>query len=167
MMAPEGGASVQPDKASEAAPEVLAAFTEAAVTAFQELAGTAIEPLAPRPAGPDAPAGDVFASIVLRRPLPGQLLVAFPEAVLRALTERYLPAEALATPGILEDTAGEFANVIAGQAKTMLKGTLYHFLLSTPQPGRAAPAGGGTVLPFVMDAGQFFLRVDLPPCEGS
>jgi CheY-specific phosphatase CheX len=157
---------VQTDKAPEAAPEVVAAFTEAAVTAFQELAGTAVEPLPPHPAGPDAPVGDVFATLALRRPLPGQLLIAFPEAVLRALTERYLPAEALSAPGILEDTAGEFANVIAGQAKTMLKGTQYHFLLSTPQSGRSAPAGSGTVMPFVTDAGPFLLRVDLQPCEG-
>ena len=39
-----------------------------------------------------------------------------------------------------DDAAGEFANVIAGQAKTMLKGTVYHFNLSTPQPASAAPA---------------------------
>lgn len=155
-----------PDKASEVAPEVVAAFTEAVVTAFGELAGTVVEPLPPRPGGAGAPAGDVFASIELRRPVPGRVLVAFPEGVLRALAERYLPAEALAAPGILEDTAGEFANVIAGQAKTALKGTAYHFLLSTPKTGRAAPAGAGVELPFVMDAGAFAVRVGLVACEG-
>ena len=51
---------------------------------------------------------------------------------------RYLPEGTALTDEMIDDVAGEFANVIAGQAKTILKGTPYHFTLSTPVVTRAA-----------------------------
>jgi CheY-specific phosphatase CheX len=153
---------VQPDRP----PEVVEAFTAATVTAFQEL--TATEVVA---AEPGALAADVFAVIALRRPTAGRLVLAFPEAVLAALAGRYLPAGAALGPELLEDTAGEFANVIAGQAKTMLKGTPYHFTLSPPQVSRTPPPGAeGTaplILTFAADVGAFLLQVELPACPGE
>jgi CheY-specific phosphatase CheX len=45
---------------------------------------------------------------------------------------------------VIGDTIGELANVVAGQSKTALKGTPYHFLLSIPTvtwlPGSTLPA---------------------------
>ncbi len=140
--------------------EVQEAFTTAAVLALQELMQT--EALPCEAAG----AGEVFAEITLRRPVPGRFVLEMPLAVIEALARRYLPGEALAAD-MLDDTAGELANVIAGQAKTMLKGTPYHFLLTTPRAGRAAPVSGGAVMAFLTDAGPFWLRLELEPCEGA
>jgi CheY-specific phosphatase CheX len=146
---------------SELSPEVVEAFTAATVTAFQEQAATEVFP----GGSYTVPAGDVFASITLRRPTPGRLTLAFPLAALEALAGRYLPAGVALSPEIVDDTAGEFANVIAGQAKTMLKGTPYHFTLSTPQVGRAAPDDvPGLTLAFFSDAGPFVLHVELAAC---
>ena len=139
-------------------PEVNDAFVAATVQALQELAQTETGPV---PA--DAMAGDVFATVRLRRVGAGQLVLAFPQAVIETLARRYLPPDTALDPGLLTDLAGEFANVIAGQAKTMLQGTPYHYHLSTPATGRTAPAGGGAVLSFGTDAGAFALRVELPP----
>jgi CheY-specific phosphatase CheX len=150
---------VQPDRP----PEVVEAFTAATVTAFQELTATEVAA-----AELGAPPADVFAVIALRRSAPGRLVLALPAAVLAALAGRYLPAGVALTPELLDDTAGEFANVIAGQAKTMLKGTPYHFHLAPPQVSRApAPPSGGCeplTLPFAADVGAFHLLVELSAC---
>ena len=46
---------------------------------------------------------------------------------------------------LVADAAGEFANMIAGQAKTMLKGTPYHFTLSPPTVLRNTTSALGPV----------------------
>ncbi|MFM8270963.1 MAG: chemotaxis protein CheX [Gemmata sp.] len=148
---------------------VIEAFSAATVTAFEELCRTPVTPGAPA-VGRSRPLPNVVtAEIDLRRAAPGRLVVAFPRPVLHALAARFLPDDVSVTPDIADDAAGEFANVIAGQAKTMLKGTVYHFNLSTPQPASAAPADGPDflTLPFDCDAGAFSVCVHLPPCEES
>jgi CheY-specific phosphatase CheX len=144
---------------------VIEAFTAATVTAFEELCRTPVVPGAPFVAPVRPFTHQVAAEIDLRRAVPGLLVLAFPQPVLDALAARYLPDEVSISPDIAGDAAGEFANVIAGQAKTMLKGTLYHFNLSTPR--LAAPDDGREflVLPFDCDAGAFSVCVHLPPCE--
>src|SRR5262249_7528783 len=110
--------------------------------------------------------------ITLKRRLPGRLVCTFPRAVLEALTRRYLPAGVSLTPEIVDDTAGEFANVIAGQAKTMLKGTPYHYALTTAVVGRGPipPADlegecGQLLFLFETDVGGFGVQVVLPSCR--
>lgn len=143
-------------------PEVLEAFTAATVTAFQELTATAVAVTEPE----RAPSSDVIAVIPLRRAVPGRLVLAMPGPVLAALAGRYLPAEVALTADLLDDSAGEFANVIAGQAKTMLKGTPYHFHLSPPQvsrsPAMRAADGVPLSLAFTADVGTFLLDIELP-----
>jgi chemotaxis protein CheX len=152
--------------ATDAIPKVADAVTAATVTAFMELTGTEVTPGDLAGASPAPPSADVCAAIELRRQLPGLLVCGFPLAALEALARRYLPPRVTLTPDILDDAAGEFANVIAGQAKTMLKGTPYHYSLSTPTVTRdrcvARPgSASGTQLHFNSDAGRFWLWISV------
>lgn len=144
--------------------QVQEAFTSAAVVALQEMAGMEAGPGEARPEDGPMP-GDLFAEIRLLRDAPGVLSLAFPQAVIREIARRYLGEKVALDAVLLGDAAGELANVIAGQAKTMLQGTDYHFRLSTPRSGSVAPpAGDGVLLPIGTEAGEFLLRVELPPC---
>ncbi len=62
------------------------------------------------------------------------------------------------------DCLGEVANVVAGQAKTLLYGTPYHFTLSTPRIVFGDPArdDGARVLAFGSEIGNFVLHARLP-----
>ncbi len=155
--------------ASDAPRHVVESFTAATLTAFAELARTHLVPGEPYFTRIDSSDELVIAQITLRRAMPGQLLAVFPRKVLEVLVSRYMPAGLPMTTEILEDAAGEFANVIAGQSKTMLLGTLYHFALSTPKIGLQAndlrDEREFLVLPFEFDAGAFAVYVALPPCE--
>ena len=119
-------------------PEVVETFTSAAITALQELARVEASP-EPVPSWADeATAGPmVSASIRLQRSLPGVMTLFLRAEVAARLAARYLPEGAISTEELIDDVAGEFANVIAGQAKTILKGTPYHFTLTTPVVSRA------------------------------
>src|SRR5262245_56838928 len=116
-------------------PEMIVAFVAATTTAFQELTNT--EVTAKDPFTLDRLlTQDVSATIMLRHDPPGRLILSFPLPVLEALVGRYLDGAATLTPELLDDAAGEFANVISGQAKTILKGTPEHYWLSTPVVSR-------------------------------
>jgi CheY-specific phosphatase CheX len=120
-------------------PEVAEAFTMAAITTLNELAQLeAIPDTAESPIrGPL-----VIATISLLRDPPGSMSLILATDTAAALSSRYLPLGTSLTPDMIDDVAGEFANVIAGQAKTMLKGTPYHFNLSTPSVTRMEAWGG-------------------------
>jgi CheY-specific phosphatase CheX len=144
--------------------EMIEAFVAATTTAFQELTNT--ETVAREPFVVDRLlTRDVNATVVLRHDPPGRLILSFPLLVLEAFVSRYVAGAATLTPELLDDAAGEFANVIAGQAKTILKGTPEHYWLSTPVVSRAAaslahPEGASIVtLFFDCDAGTFVLQV--------
>lgn len=145
-------------------PEMIDAFVAATATAFQELANTGTA--AREPFAVDRLLTlDVNATVVLRHDPPGRLVLSFPLPVLEALVRRYLDGNVNLTPELLDDAAGEFANVIAGQAKTMLKGTPEHYWLSTPVVSRTSGSSAdvkGTsvlILYFDCDAGTFVLQV--------
>ncbi|MFO0803210.1 MAG: chemotaxis protein CheX [Gemmataceae bacterium] len=133
------------------------AAAAAVQTAFEELCQTPVVP-----AEAVAPAGAVVATIGLKRTPPGVLCLAFAPAALEALARRYLPEEP-PSEDLWRDAAGEFANVIAGQLKTCLKGTPFHFDLSTPQvTDRLPPLADPIALGFACDAGSFLLSISLP-----
>ena len=77
--------------------------------------------------------GDVFAFMQLK-PEPSDFLM----LCVRQETADKLARRALAEsnvepdPSLVRDSMGEILNVIAGQAKTILNETPYHFFLSTP-----------------------------------
>lgn len=152
--------------AASASPEILEAFVAAASTAFQELCGTYVtarEPFALQ----RVLALDVSATMCLRHDPPGQLILSFPLPTLDTLTRRYAGDAAECTPEFLNDAAGEFLNVIAGQAKTTLKETSAHYLLSMPSVNRSkniALEGESDVITFVFDCdyGSVVLQISMP-----
>jgi CheY-specific phosphatase CheX len=137
--------------------EIAEAAAAAVQTAFEEMCQTPVVP------GPVAEStNEIVAVIALKRTPPGKLCLAFPAAVLETLARRYLPEEP-PSEELFRDAAGEFANVVAGQLKTCLKGTPFHFDLSTPTVGDATgPFIEPIQLGFECDAGTFRLDVDLP-----
>jgi len=151
---------------------VVEAFQEAVVTAFSEMAQLVAFPETTSSGTIDVSDGDVVAaSIHLLRPLPGTMTLLLSAPTAAKLAARYLPAGTPLTVDLIDDVAGEFANVIAGQAKTMLKGTPYHFTLSTPKVTRAGSFArspraedSGFVALLSCELGRVLIRVELPAC---
>lgn len=155
--------------------EVIDAFTSAAMTALQELAR--IEALS-EPGGSIleiAPPGQVVsATIHLLRQVPGTMTLVMMADAAAHLAARYLPEGTDLSEEMIDDVAGEFANVIAGQAKTILKGTSYHFTMSTPVVVRVASlaqltqvAEASIATTLVSELGQVLVLVNLPPCPNA
>lgn len=154
------------------APEVVAAFTSAAITALEEL--TQFPAVAEPPEGEPHTAEQVLATVRLLRQAPGAMTLALAKDAAACLAARYLPSESVLSDELIEDVAGEFANVIAGQAKTMLKGTPFHFALSPPFVVRSssiapasAPPPAKQIAAIAFEQGRLLLFVDLPPCPGA
>jgi CheY-specific phosphatase CheX len=152
--------------------DVSEAFQSAAITALQEL--TQIE------AFPDLSAAEcmsgevVLAAIRLLRPVPGTMTLVLTAETASQLAARYLPQGTQLSDEMIDDVAGEFANVIAGQAKTILKGTSYHFTMTPPKVAREAESSRLTgTLPGVLatslasELGRVVVLVDLPPCADA
>lgn len=164
----------EPDVTENPPPEVVEAFTSAAITALQEL--TQFESFSeevPAVAAVDM-ADVVSATVQLVRQIPGKMVLVLTAESASRLAARYLPKETLLTEEIVDDVAGEIANVIAGQAKTILKGTSYHFTMSTPLVTRVASfsqlpgvAEATLVASRTFEAGRLLLLVDLSPCPGA
>jgi CheY-specific phosphatase CheX len=97
------------------------------------------------------------------------MALVLPPDTARRLAETYLPAGCELTNEIIDDVTGELANVIAGQAKTILKGTPYHFALSIPVVSRRAGCGQlpGVAITLTVETSLLMLLVDLRPCAGA
>ena len=150
--------------------EVVIAFSTAAMTALQEL--IQVEAFA----DPDihnpldsSPGTFVSASLTLKRNVPGTMSLVLTEETASRLAARYLPEGTALNREIVDDVAGEFANVIAGQAKTVLKGTPHHYTISTPVVTRATSVNqlssaetGGLAASLQSELGRILLFVNLP-----
>lgn len=156
-------------------PEVIEAFTAAAITALQELARLDAFP-EPLPSVPDAAiSGPVVSAVIrLQRPIPGAMTLLLGAETAAHLAARYLPEGTVLTADLIDDVAGEFANVIAGQAKTILKGTPYHFTMTTPVVTRGQspakwPVAAGTsrTISLTSESGRLRMQVDLSPCPDA
>lgn len=151
-------------------PEVVEAFSAAAVTALEELVQIAAV-LDDAPRAPHASDETcVLAAVRLARRLPGRLTLSLAVQTAEDLARRYLPPGAPLTEAIIDDVVGEFANVIAGQAKTALHGTPYHYTLTLPSVVRTRaadipPAASAFALRF--ETGCLSVYLDLPPCDGA
>ena len=162
------------DIASHQEPRVIEAFTSAAISALQELAQ--LEAIVDESPVLDVIENHDFVSATIRlvRTLPGTLTLILTEESAARLAARYLPIGTALTTEIINDVVGEFANVIAGQAKTILKGTPFHFMLSTPAVARApleSPPDGvveeSRLASITFDERRLVLFVQLPPCAGA
>jgi CheY-specific phosphatase CheX len=107
----------------------------------------------------------IIATIRLAREQPGTFSLRLEASTAARLAARYLGAEVELTRELLDDMAGELANVIAGQAKTMLKGTPYHYHLTTPTIIREsawnASHSASNALTIHSDAGHLTLTLHL------
>jgi len=112
---------------------------------------------------------DISAVLGLTAEGGGVLVLSFPAPSAAALAGRIL-AEATQAPDddLVRDCMGEVANVIAGQAKTLLAETPYQLVLGTPKvlsgPGHevvSRPDAEGLVVVFGSDVGDFALQVCL------
>lgn len=152
---------------------VTTAFQSAAITGLQELAQLEAIPASTMPAIGEMSAGAiVLATIQLRRSVPGTMTLVLSAKAAEQLAARYLPEGTFVTAELSDDVAGEFANVMAGQAKTILKGTPYHFGMSTPVVTHAAntaqlPAAAHCAILLACELGPVLLIVDLPPCSDA
>ncbi len=159
---------------AQSPPEVVAAFTSAVMTTLQEL--TQFEAFS-EPFSSTAASelqNMVVASVRLVRLVPGTMTVVFTQETASCLAARYLPSDTVLTEEIVDDVAGEIANVIAGQAKTILKGTPYHYTMSPPVVQRVAIfsrlstiAAGTLAASIVFERGKLLLLIDLPPCSSQ
>lgn len=150
--------------------EVVNAFTAAAITALQEL--IQVEAFAdPDPQNPLAACAGtlVAASLTLMRNVPGTMSLLMTEDTASRLAACYLPDGTALNREMVDDVAGEFANVIAGQAKTVLKGTPHHYTISTPVVTRAVSANQpstaaveGLAASLQSELGRILLLVNLP-----
>jgi CheY-specific phosphatase CheX len=125
--------------------DVTDAFRQATLNAFSELFQLDVMCLDATVTAPGNPTETIVtATINLVRPDPSWLTIRLTESVARGLAQRYLPPGTPLDREVIGDTIGELANVVAGQSKTALKGTPYHFLLSIPTvtwlPGSTLPA---------------------------
>ena len=154
---------------------VTDAFAWSAVTVLQELAQIEAYP-SPNALAASARHEPGIVSVVrLLRSFPGTMTLVLSTESARRFAELYLPPGTPLTDEIVQDVAGEFANVIAGQAKTILKGTAYHFTLSIPVVSQIASAwdavsGTPTASPAIsleFDSGYLLLFIDLRPCPGA
>jgi chemotaxis protein CheX len=99
----------------------------------------------------------------------GVLVLSLPAKTAAALAGRVL-SDVTSTPedDLVRDCMGELANVIAGQAKTLLAETPYQLLLATPSVLTGAglefgsrPGADGLVVVFGCEAGDFALQICL------
>lgn len=152
----------------ETSPVVAEAFTNGALAALQELfqlegfVSPDDDPAMPFPSDGQT---TIVAHIRLLRDPPGDIAVIAPVDVATSLAERYVPPGTELSEELINDVIGEIANVIAGQAKTALKGMPHHFMLTTPRIGRQGPLPADasqwqTIV--ASEVGPLAIRVTLP-----
>lgn len=157
--------------APEARDGILAPFIAAVRAALFEMANTEAAVCGEFLAAPDRPLGDLSVELVLQSNPERTLVLSFPSCTAAALAARIL-AEAARDPDeyLTRDCMGELANVIAGQAKTLLADTAHHFTFSLPRVvtgtgSEAQPGSPSLIVVFRSDVGEFALK--LTPAESE
>ena len=116
----------------------------------------------------DTALGDLSVVVGLASATMEFLVLSFPERTAAALAGRMLAGvtEKL-DEGLIRDCVGEIANVVCGQAKAMLAGTLHQFVFSMPKVVAGANESQPRqdldclVVVFSSDRGEFTMRVFL------
>ncbi len=142
---------------------LVGAFGEAVPVTLREMAG--VEAVV-REFRQGAVARAVGIAALLRLGAEADFVLDVPAAVAAELSCRVFAQSGVeADDGMVRDCVGEVANVIAGQAKTLLYGTPRHFVFSTPQavPGALPePTTNRGVLAFASEIGEFFVYLRAP-----
>jgi chemotaxis protein CheX len=149
--------------------EPLKSFVTATVVAIAEMAGTEVVVREVYQKRLDSPCGDISARVRITSVAEGMFVLGFPQRTAAAIAERVLANVREEINGTLVcDCVGEIANVIAGQAKTLLAGTRHQMTFSLPQvtvgnaPSSQPEHGRNCVLiKFCSDLGEFTIRLVL------
>lgn len=134
--------------------ELTGAFAAAVESTLREMAG--VGAVRRDPTG--LTAADVTVAMGLDGDAPRWAVLLLPAGTADALARRVLAGVADPDGGFVRDCGAELLNVVAGQAKTLLFGTPYHFTFTTPTTPPAGP-GPGVALGFDSDCGPFALRL--------
>jgi chemotaxis protein CheX len=153
--------------APEAREELLEPFIAAASMTLGELAQIELAVRTVYQTAQPRTLGDLSAVLGLTAEGGEVLVLSFPAPTAAALAGRILAAVTQAPDDdLVGDCIGEVANVIAGQAKTLLAETPYQLLLATPKVLSGAgfavgsrPGVEGLVVVFDSDAGEFALQL--------
>jgi len=133
---------------------LLEPFIAATRAALAEMAGTEVIVRAAVQTGLSQALGDVSAVVRLTSATNSYLVLGFPKRTAATLAERVLDHVLKAIDDdLICDCMGEIANVVAGQAKTLLAGTPYQFSFSLPR------VVIGTASELVPSPGQDYLAV--------
>jgi chemotaxis protein CheX len=147
--------------------DLLEPFIAGTTVTLREMAGSeALAQTLYQSSGPVS-LGDVNASLELTGASKSILVLSFQKSTAHALARRLLAgAGTTVDEELVADCIAELANVIAGQAKTLLVGTPFHFTLGTPTVLRGvpdeSPARGRQrclVVDFTSDLGEFALQL--------
>jgi len=154
---------------AEAREQLLEPFIAGAILTLSELAQTELAVRSVYRTALPRTLGDISAVLGLTAEGGEVLVLSLPARTAAALAGRVL-AEVTQAPDddLVRDCMGELANVIAGQAKTLLAETPYQLLLDTPRvlsgPGLevgSRPDIESLVIVFGSEAGDFELQICL------
>lgn len=149
-------------------------FVNATVVALAEMAGTEVAVREVYQSTLGAPWCDISAVLEIKSATEGLLVLGFPERTAAAIAERVLAGvQEEINETLVRDCIGEVANVIAGQAKTLLAGTPHQFTYSLPQVvvGKPPPSNlewshSCIVIVFVSELGEFTMHLALARANG-
>jgi CheY-specific phosphatase CheX len=147
---------------------IVEAFIAATRDAIGEMANTNITVGAVHRKAIPNPPGDVVALVGLRSATEAWFALAFPKQTVKELAERMLRGTApKIDDDLIQDCAGEIANVVTGQAKALLGDSPLHFSSSIPKvmsanelPPTLGPAC--RVVEFISELGPLALHLFLP-----
>ena len=118
---------------SEIRQNLLGPFVDSIVGSLQAMANTSAVVRSSYQKNGYKMFGDVSAVIGLVASAEGSMVLSFPEATAVDVSKRILAGiDDNPDSDMVRDCVGEFANVVAGQAKGILSSTPFHFTLSTP-----------------------------------
>ncbi len=150
----------------ESPDDLVGPFSEAVAVALREMAGVESFLMEAHSTSEPVGFGDVSAVLRLGGNGEGFLILSLPQQTAEALARRVL-AETLTEmdADMVGDCMGEVANIVAGQAKTLLYGTPRHFTFSAPTVVHGLPSvphAQRWVATFQSDTGEFVLHVRMP-----
>jgi chemotaxis protein CheX len=147
----------------------LESFITATTVALAEMASTEVAVREVHRGTLDDSLGDISAVVAITSVSEATLVLSFPRATAAAIAERVLAdVQDERNDSLVGDCIGEIANVIAGQAKTMLAGTPHQLTFSLPRvvignlpESRTEPSQRCLIVALGSDLGDFTLRLAL------
>ena len=157
---------------------MIQAFAEAVAATLRDMAGLeavardSVSKVVATPEGVSAllwltpAANSAVTPLAAKSSAAGDFAIDFPTQVAEELARRvFASSGAELNEAMVPDCVGEVANVVAGQAKTLLVGTAQHFVFSTPEVMPVTFPNPGTerkVIRFISEIGEFLLYLRLP-----